>query len=35
MAQKAEMEHKFNDLDVLRQQVKKIKTNFMSPAGCS
>ena len=26
MAEKAELEHKFNDLDVLRQQVKKIKT---------
>ena len=28
MAQKAEVEHKFNDLDELRQQVKKIKTDL-------
>jgi chromosome segregation ATPase len=28
MAEKAELEHKFNDLDVLRQQVKKIKTDL-------
>ncbi len=28
MAQKAEIEHKFNDLDELRQQVKKIKTDL-------
>jgi chromosome segregation ATPase len=28
MAQKAEIEHKFNDLDELRQQVKKIKTDM-------
>jgi chromosome segregation ATPase len=28
MAQKAEIEHKFNDLDALRQQVKKIKTDL-------
>jgi len=28
MAQKAEMEHKFNDLDELRQQVKKVKTDL-------
>jgi chromosome segregation ATPase len=27
MAEKAELEHKFNDLDALRQQVKKIKTD--------
>lgn len=28
MAQKAELEHKFNDLDELRQQVKKIKNDI-------
>jgi chromosome segregation ATPase len=28
MAQKAEIEHKFNDLDALRQQVQKIKTDL-------
>ncbi len=28
LAQKAEIEHKFNDLDELRQQVKKIKTEL-------
>ena len=28
MAEKAEIEHKFNDLDELRQQVKKIKTDL-------
>jgi chromosome segregation ATPase len=28
MAQKAELEHKFNDLDELRQQVKKIKSDL-------
>ncbi len=28
MAQKAEIEHKFNDLDELRQQVKKVKTDL-------
>jgi hypothetical protein len=28
MAQKAELEHKFNDLDDLRAQVKKIKTEL-------
>ena len=28
MAQKAEIEHKFNDLDELRKQVKKIKTDL-------
>lgn len=28
MAQRAEIEHKFNDLDELRQQVAKIKTNL-------
>jgi chromosome segregation ATPase len=28
MAEKAELEHKFNDLDALRQQVKKIKTDM-------
>jgi hypothetical protein len=30
MAQKAELEHKFNDLDELRQQVKKIKTDLFT-----
>ena len=30
MAQKAELEHKFNDLDVLRQQVKKIKSDIFT-----
>ncbi len=28
MAEKAEIEHKFNDLDDLRQQVKKVKTDL-------
>jgi chromosome segregation ATPase len=28
LAQKAEIEHKFNDLDALRQQVKKVKTDL-------
>lgn len=28
MAMKAEMEHKFNDLDQLREQVKKVKTDL-------
>ena len=28
MTQKAEVEHKFNDLDELRQQVKKVKTDL-------
>ena len=28
MAQKAALEHKFNDLDELRQQVKKIKSDM-------
>ena len=28
MTQKAEIEHKFNDLDELRQQVKKVKTDL-------
>lgn len=30
MAQKAELEHKFNDLDELRQQVKKIKNDLFT-----
>lgn len=30
MAQKAELEHNFNDLDVLRQQVKKIKSDIFT-----
>jgi chromosome segregation ATPase len=30
MAQKAELEHKFNDLDELRQQVKKIKSDLFT-----
>jgi len=30
MAQKAELEHKFNDLDELRQQVKKIKSDIFT-----
>lgn len=30
MAQKAELEHKFSDLDELRQQVKKLKTDLFT-----